>query len=236
MDSHVLVLSLLVQMVAALPLSPLPPLPALSPSVGRVANVQQEILVVGTVHTPSRRQQLELTSLITASRPDVVLLELDQERLDQLQVQGAASFYGAEFATAAAEAERCGAIIVLGDVRERDSLAAAVRLRAPLIDLQRLSRAARIALSGPSTAAGTIVHRVNVGAALLADPNKLLPIAVSAVSVRVDSNTHGFSTHTHTKHYPLSRPRACCMPGPHRARARRRCGEWRQWAGPSRQR
>ena len=40
--------------------------------------------MVGTVHTPSAQQDRELDLIISQARPDIVLLELDQERLDTL--------------------------------------------------------------------------------------------------------------------------------------------------------
>ena len=57
------------------------------PCVGRVSSAARTLSVIGTVHTPSRQQLREVAQLIRSTRPDVVLVELDQPRLEQLLKQ-----------------------------------------------------------------------------------------------------------------------------------------------------
>ena len=57
------------------------------PCVGRVSSATRTLSVIGTVHTPSRQQLREVAQLIRSTRPDVVLVELDQPRLEQLLKQ-----------------------------------------------------------------------------------------------------------------------------------------------------
>lgn len=89
------------------------------PCVGRVSRGARELLVVGTVHTPSSQQRAEVASLIRSSKPDVVVVELDQERYDQLLSEverlGKPPPYGAELAEAVHAAKSCGAAVMLGD-------------------------------------------------------------------------------------------------------------------------
>jgi inorganic pyrophosphatase/exopolyphosphatase len=74
------------------------------PCVGTVASGSRELLVIGTAHTPCR-SSAEVSALIAQSRPDVVIIELDQERLECLlrtdeQGSGEQLRYGADFAAA----------------------------------------------------------------------------------------------------------------------------------------
>ena len=50
----------------------------LPPSVGTTSSATRTLFVLGTVHTPSVRQQAEVATLIRNARPDVVLVELDR--------------------------------------------------------------------------------------------------------------------------------------------------------------
>ena len=64
------------------------PLPIVNlPCAGLVASEARELVVVGTAHTPCRSAR-EVTAVIAASQPDVVIIELDQERLERLLRQG----------------------------------------------------------------------------------------------------------------------------------------------------
>ena len=54
--------------------------PAL-PCVGLAASSTRELIVVGTAHTPCR-SAAEVSSVILTAKPDVVIVELDQERLE----------------------------------------------------------------------------------------------------------------------------------------------------------
>jgi len=66
------------------------------------------------VHTPSALQSAEVAAVIAELRPDVVLIELDQERLLLLAERGGAdSRYGAELAVAA-QASRGEAVFRIG--------------------------------------------------------------------------------------------------------------------------
>ena len=68
---------------------------ALTPSVGVVSDASRKVTVIGTSHAPSRAQREEVAALIAAERPDVVLVELDAERL-QLLWGGDRNVYGGE--------------------------------------------------------------------------------------------------------------------------------------------
>ena len=78
-------LRLLSFFLPAASMAALPPLPTRVnlPCVGLVASPTRELLVVGTAHTPCR-SGAEATAVITAAKPDVVVIELDQERLERL--------------------------------------------------------------------------------------------------------------------------------------------------------
>ena len=120
------------------------------PCVGRVSSATRTLSVIGTVHTPSRQQLREVAQLIRSTRPDVVLVELDQPRLEQLLKQqhragplGGPPTLGAELAEAVAVAAACDTPVVLGDaVLPLDAL---WRDR-PFLDAPRLWRAARLRL------------------------------------------------------------------------------------------
>ena len=75
---------------------------------GYVRNTDRNLVVIGTVHTPSKQQRVEVAELIAATRPDIVVVELDAERLELLlnkqQNQGEMLAYGAELAEAVAAA------------------------------------------------------------------------------------------------------------------------------------
>ena len=128
---------------------------ALPRCVGTVARTDSrgrryEFYVVGTVHTPGCASAEEVREVIERVRPDAVVLELDQERLD-ITVANAmvatSAEYGADLLAGAVAAERLGAIVVLGDAKAR-SLPDLVRARllaspADLADLPRLWRSLR---------------------------------------------------------------------------------------------
>lgn len=155
----------------------------LPPCVGRVVSTAKswECLVAGVVHTPSAKQQQELRAVIEAAAPDVVLLELDQGRLNTLLELGPSTSYGAELATAASAAWASGSVVLLGDVRARDSFAALFE-PGQVVDPKRLRAGATLALSSMLSGVGaaprsTSQENVDVLAALLDDPAKLAPIA-----------------------------------------------------------
>lgn len=156
---------------------------SLPPCVGRVVNVSrnQECLVFGVVHTPSARQQSELRRFISDVAPDVVLLELDQQRLNTLLESGPSIFYGAELATAASVAWESGSIVLLGDVRTRDSFAALLKT-GQLIDPVRLRAGARLALKSlfsDRPPLRKVWQNVDVLAALSDDLSKLAPMVIA---------------------------------------------------------
>ena len=148
------------------------------PCVGLVATSTRELLVVGTAHTPCR-SAAEVRAVILAAQPDVVVVELDQERLERLMQTppGVELKYGADFAAAAAAAEEVGAPIILGDAKGRETMAS---LRAPgaIADPARLWRATRMALGFVEhrSESPPRAHPVRVAASLRDDPAKLLPL------------------------------------------------------------
>ena len=84
---------------ASLGLAP-PPSAATAASVGRVACDGRELLVLGTAHTPCA-SAAEARALVASAKPDVLMLEIDQERLDALLQRGSSLYgvpLGAEFA------------------------------------------------------------------------------------------------------------------------------------------
>ena len=87
---------------------------ALAPSVGTVVKGNRKITVIGTAHTPSRRQREEVEALIAEVKPDAVLVELDAERLEFAWNQPEEA-YGGELAAAVRAARRIDAPVVLGD-------------------------------------------------------------------------------------------------------------------------
>ena len=87
---------------------------ALAPSVGTVVKGNRKITVIGTAHTPSRRQREEVEALIAEVKPDAVLVELDAERLEFAWNQPEEA-YGGELAAAVRAARRIEAPVVLGD-------------------------------------------------------------------------------------------------------------------------
>ena len=143
------------------------------PCVGTVASPDgsRELIVVGTAHTPCRSAE-EVAAAIDRARPDVVVIELDQERLDGLLSGGGTRRYGADFEAAVRSASHLGVPIVLGDAKARDTFAL---MRAPgaLMSGARLGRAVQLALFTPPDARASYV---NIPATLYADPAKMLPL------------------------------------------------------------
>ena len=85
---------------ASLGLAPSPSTAATAASVGRVACDGRELLVLGTAHTPCA-SAAEARALVASAKPDVLMLEIDQERLDALLQRGSSLYgvpLGAEFA------------------------------------------------------------------------------------------------------------------------------------------
>ena len=118
---------------------------ALAPSVGTVVKGNRKITVIGTAHTPSRRQREEVEALIAEVKPDAVLVELDAERLEFAWNQPEEA-YGGELAAAVRAARRIDAPVVLGDACR--PLPAVVEAR-PLFDLERTRRAWRLLVKKP---------------------------------------------------------------------------------------
>ena len=177
-DSHFLPSMAHATIVLAILLAPLVlALTPSMPSVGRIKTPSADVFVFGSVHTPSAKQLHEVSSLISEVQPDVVLLELDQQRLEVLLSQPDTA-YGAELAVAARSANEAGAVVLLGDAKERDSVASVLAMDASIADGERVARAVRFALDPPRLSS---VARIDVPAALLADPFKALPIVVAAL-------------------------------------------------------
>lgn len=152
--------------------------PAL-PCVGLAASSTRELIVVGTAHTPCR-SAAEVSSVILTAKPDVVIVELDQERLETLQRLAPSELkYGADLAAAASAADRLGVPIVLGDAKARETMAS---LRAPgaIADPARLQRAARLWLGDFLMGRGgrdeLRLKPVSVARSLVDDPAKMLPL------------------------------------------------------------
>ena len=148
---------------------------ALAPSVGTVVKGNRKITVIGTAHTPSRRQREEVEALIAEVKPDAVLVELDAERLEFAWNQPEEA-YGGELAAAVRAARRIDAPVVLGDACR--PLPAVVEAR-PLFDLERTRRAWRLLVKKP-VATGVSVERIDVAQALASDPRKALPLLFAA--------------------------------------------------------
>ena len=148
---------------------------ALAPSVGVVQKGNRKITVIGTAHTPSRRQREEVEALIAEVRPDAVLVELDAERLE-FAWQQPEEAYGGELAAAVRAARRIDAPVVLGDACR--PLPAVVEAR-PLFDQERTRRAWRLLVRKP-VAVGVDVERIDVARALASDPRKALPLLFAA--------------------------------------------------------
>ena len=174
-------LDLVLVVAAAAAPSRLPPLSRFNtlPCVGTVASGSQELLVIGTAHTPCKSSH-EVSTLIAQSRPDVVIIELDQERLESLlrtgeQGKGEQLRYGADFAAAVRGAAELGVPIVLGDASTRD-LVARLRAAGAVADGKRLRRAVQLALKGGRITDGVRASYVNVASSLRDDPAKMLPL------------------------------------------------------------
>ena len=147
------------------------------PCVGRVSSATRTLRVLGTVHTPSRQQLSEVAQLIQITQPDVVLVELDQPRLDQLlkqqQLAGPLTL-GAELAEAVVVATACDIPVILGDALL--PLDALWRDR-PFIDAPRLWHASRLRLR--QRFPDVEVRRVSVARTFAADPQKAAPLLLS---------------------------------------------------------
>ena len=143
--------------------------------VGLAASDSRELVVVGTAHTPCR-SAAEVEKVISSAKPDVVVLELDQERLERLLCESPADRkYGADFAAAAYAATAIGAPIILGDVKARTTVAS-LRALGPLADVNRVWRAIRLAFGGSSTDNLRVLQPASIAGSLYDDPAKLLPL------------------------------------------------------------
>ncbi|KAL1508388.1 hypothetical protein AB1Y20_004498 [Prymnesium parvum] len=167
---------------------------ALPTCVGRVAREERELLVIGTVHTPSAQQLEEVKSTIRAVRPDAVVLELDQERLEIL-LRDARENYAAEFAASfQVAAMECGALVMLGDLKGRDFLPSLIRPQLPLADYRRVALAIRRAIrwlpDSPPSSMRPTDQLVNVGRVLLDDPSRLAPIVLSVAATIAAAATY----------------------------------------------
>jgi hypothetical protein len=147
------------------------------PCVGYVTSAQRELLVIGTAHTPCRSAE-EVDAVISKAKPDVVVVELDQERLEGLMRNNFATSaqrqYGEDFAAAVSAAAAVDAPIVLGDAKARDTLAA-LRAPGPIADSARIARALDLALRSVGRDAVT-KQPVSVLGSLVDDAGKLLPL------------------------------------------------------------
>jgi len=148
--------------------------------VGCVAGPSGTVVVIGTAHTPCK-SEAEVREVISRLKPDAVILELDQERLDLLLEGrgGLGGGYGDEFAAAARAAEEAGVPVVLGDARIRDIRNQLLRVWRP--DAARLLRAARLAAPWTPATASEGVIRVDVLRAFVDDPAKLKPLTGATV-------------------------------------------------------
>ena len=150
-----------------------------------------EFYVVGTVHTPGCASAEEVREVIERVRPDAVVLELDQERLDITvanSMVATSAEYGADLLAGAVAAERLGALVVLGDAKARSlpELARARLLTSPadLADLPRLWRSLRYLGRALGASADAFAAKrdadaprfVRFAEALAADPGKLVPL------------------------------------------------------------
>lgn len=159
-----------------------PPLGKLSlPCVGFAATSDRELIVVGTAHTPCRSAS-EVTAVISKARPDVVVIELDQERFERLmQTPKNARRFGADFAAAAEAADAIDAPIILGDSKARDTIAS-LRAPGPIADARRLENALTLAWRGiqreleRDQSGLPRVQSVDLLGTLREDPAKLLPL------------------------------------------------------------
>jgi hypothetical protein len=148
---------------------------------GTLQSADRSLIVLGTVHTPSAAQSADIAAVIARHRPDVVLIELDQERLLLLAERGGVSSrYGSELAVAAQAARKAGAAVVLGDTVR--PLPALLSTSAPLADPVRLARAARLAFYRPSSSAppGLACRFVDVRRTLASDPTRAAPLFAAA--------------------------------------------------------
>ena len=90
----------------------------------RLGDVNVSAYVIGTAHVGQSSAE-DVARVIRDVKPHVVVLELDQERADGLIAQyvagdGAASVeYGSDLMTGLIQAEKYGALTMLGDVRAR---------------------------------------------------------------------------------------------------------------------
>jgi len=151
------------------------------PCCGLVANPRRELLVVGTAHTPCQ-SAAEVTAIIERSRPDVVVIELDQERLEALLEDNEPAVFstrplGEDFKAAFTAATSVGAYIVLGDAKARDTFGS-LRTVGPIVDGKRIARGLHLATSRlrRSSSDALRIQPVSEVASLLDDPGKLIPL------------------------------------------------------------
>ena len=130
---------------------------------------------MGVVHTPSAQQHAEIRRVIASANPDVVVIEIDQMRLDTLLAADNTMSYGGELATAASAAAAAGSVIILGDARAKDSINALLQPGWP-IDPGRAFRGLQMAVDAATQPPPSGVYFVNVPAALRDDVAKLGPI------------------------------------------------------------
>jgi len=157
------------------------PLPRL-PCCGLVASPSRELLVVGTAHTPCQ-SAAQVKAIIAKARPDVVVIELDPDRLAAL-LQGADPSkrnYGEDFVAAATTASSVGAHIILGDAEAEDTFRL-LRTIGPLADGKRLARGLQLAAKrfGRSSSDALRIQPVSELASLMEDPGKLLPLLAAS--------------------------------------------------------
>lgn len=153
------------------------------PCVGSARTRGRELTVVGTAHTPWCRSAAEVRAVIAEVQPDVVVLELDQARLEALLVDTEARSggvqFGSEFAAGLEAAVGIGCPVVLGDAKGGDTLGALTRVGWPLLRPRRFAADLARALSPGPPPAGTT--RVDAARALADDLGKLLPLALSTL-------------------------------------------------------
>ena len=157
---------------------------ALTPGVvGTVSCGPRKVTVIGTVHTPSQRQREEVAALIEEVAPDIVLVELDAERLEVLwdRSRDAPPAYGAELAEAVRAAIAADAPVVLGDAVKP---VRAVFEAAPFLDARRLARGARLLVGASPPPEGVALQRLDVFKSLATDPAKAAPL-LTAVAMTV---------------------------------------------------
>ena len=153
----------------------------------RLGDVNVSAYVIGTAHVGQSSAE-DVARVIRDVKPHVVVLELDQERADGLIAQyvagdGAASVeYGSDLMTGLIQAEKYGALTMLGDVRARgmaSELSNAV-LRRDVLSPERWRRATGYALD--ALGLGTNSAGVDVLGAFIERPAMLAPLAAPTVA------------------------------------------------------